>query len=236
MWRKLAFVGTMCLALASTGCPTPVTGLDLSVRGVLNLVISRIASSSIVSARATVWDNGSFLSLITLDSDQFFTVDGSRLNGVPFLNGVYLTQVGVVNPPGTYTVAFNNKGTVMNMAVSLPDDFTATNPPDGSNVSKSGFTVSWSPSGAANTRVDIEIEGLGPDGSDSDTDPDQVSKLLTNLPDTGSANVGTADLSGFNTGAIKLTIRRFREFNQTIGLAEGTVRTEVVREIALNLQ
>lgn len=74
------------------------------------------------------------------------------------------------------------------------------------------------------------------DHTDSDTDPDQVSKLLTNLQDTGSANVGTADLSGFNTGAIKLTIRRFREFNQTIGLAEGTVRTEVVKEIALNLQ
>lgn len=66
MWRKLAFVGTMYLALACTGCPTPVTGLDLFVRGVLNLVISRIASSSIVSARPTFWDNGSFLSLITL--------------------------------------------------------------------------------------------------------------------------------------------------------------------------
>lgn len=236
MTFRMTRLASLLLSAAVVGCVTPSTGLDLSVRGILTLVISRPTTASIADTSVSVADNGAFGTLISLDGDQFFTVNGARLNSVFFINGIYFGQVGAVDAPGIYTVAFNNKGTVTSMDVTPPTEFTATTPAAGANVSKNGFTVTWTPNGDASTRVDLEIQGLGPDGDDDDTDPDTVTESINRLPDTGTAAVAASDLSGFNAGAITLTIRRYREFNQTLGLASGTVRTSIVKVVPLVLQ
>jgi hypothetical protein len=226
------------LAALLVGCTTSSTGLDLSLRGVLHMVLSRQSGSDTLNASATVEDNGTFARNIDLANDQILSVNGTQLTPATVVNifGYRTADLDAVDAPSQYEVAFDNQGTALSMNVTPPEDFTATGPAEGDTVSASGFDVTWSPSGAADTKVQINLSGIGPDGNDQDTAPDLAFQTFGDLADDGSATISTNDLSPFIAGTMTLTIRRYSDFEQSIGFANGEVRTEIVKTVTLTLQ
>ncbi|MBN2560095.1 MAG: hypothetical protein JXQ75_04120 [Phycisphaerae bacterium] len=233
MWRFCKALSIGLTALAVGSCATSAVGLDLTLRGMLNLLISRESTAATAQVSGSIYDNGSTINLvIQLENDQVLSV-----NGVPIANplGFFGGTLGSVNAPDAYTVSFNNKGSVASMDVTPPVDYTSVTPADGTQVAKQGFDVTWSPSGDADVMVDIEITGLGPDGADSDGDPDVAVTLLQNLADDASVHVGAADLADFLAGEIAVEISRFRTFPEDLGLAGGQARVEIVKTVTLDL-
>lgn len=225
------------VCLAVVGCTTSSIGLDLSLRGVLTLVLTRESGSSSVRADAFVKDNGSVAANVELASNQILSVNGTNLTpGFVNVLGHVGGQLQAVDAPSEYAINFDNAGDIQSMSAAPPENFSATSPPDGGSVSTSGFAVTWTPSGAADTKVDIEIRGLGPDGPDADSDPDVLFKTFTDLDDDGSTTISDTDLAGFNKGVLNLEIHRFHEVDQTIGFASGHVRLVNVKKLALNLE
>ena len=219
------------------GCTTSSIGLDLSLRGVLTLALTRESDSSSVRADAFVKDNGSVATNVELESNQVLSVNGINLSpGFISLFGHVGAELSAVESPTAYSINFDNAGDVKTMTVVPPENFSATSPKDGDTVNTGGFTVTWSPSGAADTKVDVELRGIGPDGPDADSDADVLFKTFPDLDDDGSTNISDTDLSGFNTGVLNLEIHRFREVEQAIGFAEGHVRLTIVKKMALNLE
>lgn len=233
MFRRVRLFLLVPLAL-SLSCTSSV-GLDLAARGLLNFFITRQSTASNVTATAFVTDGGAFgLPIIDLQANQTFSVNNIQLQKLFF--GTHFATLGAVDHTGSYTVTFNNAGTVASMVVSPPVDFTASSPAAGTTVQRStGFGATWSPSGDANVLVDLEIRGLKADGNDDGTEPDTKVETIRNLPDNGAATVGAANLAEFLNGAITFKITRFRPFPQTIGLSGGSVRVEIYVERGLTL-
>lgn len=228
---KLLSIGL--LAWGVGGCATSAAGLDLAVRGVLNLLISRESTSANAQVSGRIYDNGSILNpVIQLADDQVLSVNGVAIaNPLGFFGGT----VGSVDAPNIYTVSFDNRGTLASMNVTPPVDFTSVTPAAGSQVSKQGFDIGWTPSGDANVLVDIKITGLEPDGADDGEDPDVKVADLENLPDNGTAHVGAADMTDFLVGGVIVEVTRFRSFPQDLGLAGGQVRVEISKTVVLGL-
>jgi hypothetical protein len=242
--KRKARWGSVILAAMVTGCPiTSSQGVDLGVRGILSLLISRQSGSATAYAGASVRDNTTIWNLLELADDQVISVNGVDLSptllalvlGLGIENVQVAAEIGAVNAPESYSITFDNQGEVASMTVTPPTDFTSVTPATGTQVSKTGFTVTWSPTGEADVLVDIVIEGLGPDGEDQDTDPDTEIVTLSNLSDDGTVTIGAGDLSSFLTGTITVSVKRFLTFSQTLGFASGQVRTEVVQQISLTL-
>ena len=227
MWkfaRTRVFILVPCAYLA--GCFIPSIGLDLGVRGKLLMGLTRVSGTNDLFAVASVEDNGwSNVTAIALSGDQQVSVNGVQLiasiPGFP----VYSGNLEAVDAPDHYAVAFDNSGDQQSMSVEPPDDFVDVHPAEGDSVSINGFSQTWAPSGDSDVKVDIEI--FGPDG---------VVGRLTNLADDGSINISNSDLASLDTGDIRVVIRRFKEFDQEIGFAEGQVRLEIVKGANLNLE
>lgn len=244
MTPRKAVLGTMILALTLTGCPiTPSQGVDLSVRGVLSLLISQESGSATASAGASVRDNQAILTLLQLADDQVLSVSGVELHltlvallfGLGLENTQVVAEIGAVEAPESYTVSFDDQGQTTSMTVTPPANFTSATPAAGSQVSSAGFNVSWSPSGVAGVLVDIVIQGLQADEDDEDTEPDTKYVTLSNFSDDGTATVGASDLEELLPGVITVTVKRFHTYPQSLGFASGNVRVEVFYEIALTL-
>ena len=243
--KRLSAVFIVLLAALPACIPQPSTGLDLTVRGNLFMVFNRTSGSAQASAAAKVNDVYVPFTRIDLADDQVLSVNGVPLtpNWATVLTfgivGQVAAQFGAVSAPGVYTIAFNDRGRVSTMTVTPPQDFTAFTPAAGSQVSRSSFVVTWSPSGESGVTIDVTVSGLMPDtGDDYDTDnlPDPQSVYLTGLADNGSVTIGLADLAPLLPGAVTLSVDRVRTVPQSLGLAGGTIQLLVTKEVALTLK
>ncbi len=243
MKRNLV-LATMLLAVLGGGCAVVSSeGVDLSVRGMLSLLISRESTSATANTGASVRDNAAVFTLLDLADDQVLSVNGVTLQptlvniifGLGFEDFQVVAEIGSVDAPSTYSISFDNQGEVATMTVTPPADFTSVAPAAGSSVSKAGFTATWAPSGETDVLAAVVIVGLEADGSDDDTDPDASSVTLSNLPDSGTVSVGASDLNDLLPGDITLTVQRYRTTTQTLGFASGDVRVQVFQDVALTL-
>lgn len=242
MKRICGFAGVAVMCSAGCGV-VPSTGIDLSQRGSLSMLISRESDSVQANAGASIADTAALATLFELDANQSLSVNGVELResflskiGLGFFDAQIRAEVGAREAPDGYEIEFDDAGTVTRMTVVPPADFTSVAPVAGSSVSASGFTVQWSPANESGVLVDVWIEGLTVDGElDDDTLPDAYFASLSNLSDSGSASIGAADLQGFLAGEITVSVLRFRTATQTLGFASGTVRAEVVAPVSLNL-
>lgn len=242
MRRFCGFAGVVLLCGAGCGV-VPSTGIDLSQRGSLSMLISRESDSAQANVGASIADTAALATLFELGANQSLSVNGVELResllskiGLGFFDAQIRAAVGARDAPNGYEIEFNNAGTVTSMTVVPPADFTGLTPAAGSGVSASGFTVQWSPSNESGVLVDIWTEGLTVDGElDDDTLPDAYFTSLSNLSDSGSANIGAADLQGFLAGEITVSVVRYREVTQTLGFSAGSVRVEVVASTSLTL-
>ena len=220
-------------AAVVAGCTTSTIGVDLSIRGVLSFLISRESASATAHASASVGDNTSIFTF-ELEGGQGFSIDGIPFRP-PLIGAQHTADVGAVNAPGSYSIDFHDRGDTTNMAVSPPADFTSVTPAAGTQVSKTGFTITWTPSGEADVLVDIIIDGLEPDGTDDDSAPEFGRVSLRNLADNGMVSVGAGNLNSFLPGDITVTFIRFRTITQSLGFESGEVRVEIFQNIALML-
>lgn len=219
-------------AAVVVGC-TSTVGVDLSIRGVLSFLISRESASASAHASASVGDNMSILTF-QLEGGQGFSINGTPLRP-PLIGAQQTADVGAVDAPGSYSIDYHDGGDTTNMSVSPPADFASVTPAAGAQVSKTGFTMTWTPSGEADVLVDIVISGLEPDGTDDDSSPDLRQVTLGNLADDGMVSVGASNLNSFLLGDITVTVKRFRTVAQSLGFASGEVRVEIFQDIALTL-
>jgi len=240
MQSKMQVFGAAALLVSTLslggGC-TDGEGLDLGVRGRLTLHIERESTSAEADVFGSVNDIKSlFFPVIVLEKDQVLSVNSVK---IPHLFGLHDGEIGSVNAPDTYTVTFDNKGSVKSVVVTPPADFAAFSPDNGVDVSRTGFEITWAPSGDAEVLVDVKIRGLKKvateDDDDDEDDPTKTWKYISNLPDSGSVTIGEADLAKFLNGEIDLSVSRVRKFSGDVGLADTAIRVSCTMKRSLTL-
>src|SRR6185436_4494178 len=106
------------ICMVIVGCTTSSIGLDLSLRGVLNLVLSRESDSSSIRADAIVKDNGSVAN-VELADNQILSVNGTNLTpGFINLLGHVGAELLAVDAPNSYAINFDNAGSVQSMTAA----------------------------------------------------------------------------------------------------------------------
>lgn len=226
--------------ILGVNCPPPVRtdGLDLSKRGDLHISITRALSRSSSDVTAYVLDNGAglfVLQLLELSSTQVIQVDGVRLTHQLFDIPSWVSgTIPAKAPPGNYMLAFNDNGVVQTMQAGAVDEIAIALPLAGSTVSKSGFALTWTPSGDADVRVKVELEGDVAD-PDSAGGIRQSTASIENKPDSGSLAVPAHELAKFLPGTLRATVARQRRVPQALGFHSGevTVQTTDEREFML---
>ncbi|MBU0718833.1 MAG: hypothetical protein KJ749_11335, partial [Planctomycetes bacterium] len=213
-------------------------GLDLSIRGDVSLSISRGLGDSDVVASASVVDNaGGYLiaPMLELTPDQVFRVNSVALAHQFYdLPTVVSGVVRAVEPPGAYTIEFDDNGRVSQMLVTAVSEVRIAAPAAGATVSKAGFTVTWTPSYDADVLIEISVSGEKVD-LDSSTGTSPSCAYFQALPDNGSSSVNANALADLLPGTFDVTIRRYREVPQTLGFAEGLITVETSHHIAILL-
>jgi len=237
--QALRVTGILISSLAFTGGCTDSEGLDLTVRGKLSLHIDRETTSAQAKVFGSVNDIKSFFfPVVVPENGQVLMVNNVT---IPHLFGLYGGDIAAVNAPDGYTVSFEYKGNVKSLVVTPLTDFTSVTPADGSEVSRQGFEINWSPSGDADALVDVKIRGFrkegyyGDDDDKDDDDPDRTAEFILNLPDNGKVTIGAADLSKFKNGEIDLSVSRYRKFSGDLGVAETSIRVSNTSKKSLTL-
>jgi len=232
------------LLAGGAGCFQQSTlGLDLSVRGHLSMSIQRASGSAQATAVAGINDTQVPFAQLNLTDDQSLTVGGVKLepNIVTLLSlglfGQVAALVPSVNSPSTYSISFDDRGTISTMTAQPPQDFVTVTPESGT-IPRGAFTINWTPTGESGVTVDIFVSGLTPDDGDSfddDFEDDPISASVVNLPDTGSATVGIGDLAFFLAGPVTVSVERVKSVPQALGFAQGNVNLRITRSLNLTL-
>ncbi len=230
MRSALFTLGTCILSLVSIGgCTwTDGDGLDLSVRGRLTLSINRESGSAKAKVFGSVNDlNAWFFPVIVLSNTQVLSVNDVKATHAL---GFFDTEIGAVNAPSGYTVTFDDKGTIKSLVVTPPVDFSGLTPADTNEVSRTGFDITWSPSGDPDVRVEVRIRGLSKNEweDDDDDEPGYTLETISNLSDSGSVTVGEPDLAKFLNGEIELRVTRYRKYSGDLGFKESSIRVSCV--------
>lgn len=221
-----------CLTLAASGllagCPTATQGIDLSTRGGITARISRQSGSGLADASATFYDTmaGLFNNPgLTLGSGQRLLVNGVPLTALLLLPAQHYATVNAVTAPNAYTLVFENNGAVSQMTAVPPEEVAITAPAEGDTVSRSGFAIQWTPGADPNVTVGVHVYGQIPDPNSPGATTGSYA-FTANVADTGSVNVGSADLAELLPGQIEILVSRERVVPQSLGLAAGTVALE----------
>lgn len=234
MTRYFALV---CLlpVLMGVSCPppTPTDGLDLSKRGDVQVTLTRALGRASAEVSAYVLDTGAglfVLQLLELSSSQVLQVDGVPLSHHAFdIPSWVSASVTAKAPPGSYTVAFNDNGIVRSMQAGAVSEIAIASPFAGATVSKSGFTLTWTPSGDVDVRVNILLEG---DVSDPDAAGGvrSSSTSIDDRLDNGSAAIDASRLAEFLPGTLRVSLTRQRRVPQALGFSSGEVRIQATDE------
>jgi hypothetical protein len=226
----------------TAGCPQSSADIDLATVGELTLVISRPTQSSVATATAQVV-NRTILSTtqrkIVLAEDQVLSVNGVALAATAWtalgVDSTVTATFAAVDPPATYAISFDNQGVVTSFAATPPADFTLVTPNAATAVPRSGFGLTWQPSGDADVTVDITITGLIWTYADGSWQSSQYSVPRTGLADSGAATIGATDLAWFPAGDITVTLTRSKTIAQNLGFSAGTIVLNIVGQLPLTL-
>ncbi len=240
---RVAMLAVALPMLPVAGCPTSSEGIDLATEATLTLVVSRVSLASTATASAVVVKSGTTAlpqNKIALADDQILSVNNVALTGTTWtsvgVDATVASTVAAVEAPATYSIQFDAQGTITTCTVTPPKDFSAVTPAASTTVPRTGFTIAWTPSGESDVTVGITITGYVWSYTQSGTlQATQTSVSLADVPDTGTATVGTTQLSSFTVGSITATLTRQRTVSQSLGFSSGTVRLKIVREIPLTL-
>jgi hypothetical protein len=239
---RIAGTATALAVLLIAGCPTSSEGIDLTERGVLSLLISRVSESAVATATAQVSDS-SILSFpyteIVLADDQILYANDVPLTAtmrtVLGLDATVAATIEAVDEPDTYTISFDNQGVITTYEVTPPEDFSEVTPEPSTEVPRDGFELEWDPSDDDEASITITIAGstwsYAEDGSLQVVDY-EVS--LSDLADDGDISIGSTELP-FLAGDISVTLTRVKTISRKLGFSSGTIRLEIEREIPLTL-
>ncbi len=237
--RHTVTVGLLTLIAGSQfgGCPEPTVGIDLAARGGVSVRISQQTGSGLADASAAFYDTMAGLfnnPNLVLQSDQHLTVNGVPLTASWLLPAQNYATVNAVISPGAYAIAFDNGGAVAQMSAVPPAEVAITTPTEGASVSKSGFSILWTPGSDPNETIGVHVYGLI---SDPNAPGGTVGHYAytAQVADSGSVAVGGTDLAPLLPGTIEIQVTRERTIPQTLGLAAGTVTLEIYQRRNLTL-
>jgi hypothetical protein len=219
------------------GCPAPTEGIDLTTRGGVLARISRQSGSGVADASASFYDTmaGLFNNPgLVLQSGQRLLVNGVPLTAPALLPAQNYATVNAVTAPSAYTLVFENNGAVSQMTAVPPAEVAITAPTDGASVSKSGFAIQWTPGTDPSATVGVHVYGQIPDPNSPGATVGSYAFTAT-VADSGSVNVGSADLAELLPGPIEIQVSRERVVPQTLGLAAGTVTLECWQQVVVTL-
>ena len=227
--------------LLIAGCPTSSEGIDLTERGELAMAIRRVSESATATATAQVSDNN-ILSFpyteIVLADDQVLYINNVPLTattGTTFgLDAAVAATVEAADAPDTYTISFDNEGTITTCEVTPPLDFDEVTPESGDEVERDGFELEWDPSDDAT--ITISITGwVWSYTSEGTLEVVEYTVSLADLADDGDITIGSGNLASFLAGDITVALTRVKTISQKLGFSSGTIQMAISRAISLTL-
>lgn len=199
------------------GVPLPATAPLDQVDATITITQQSQAGDATVAVRMT----DSQGRLIDLQDNQAVAVNGQAVSG-PDARGEY-GQTVVAAEEYTITVSEPTRG-VEETTITAPDDFAITSPTAGSNVSLSGFGISWTNADSA-LRVEIALTQT--------IFATENTQTFGPFTDTGSLTLDNDDLRIFQQGAnLIITVKRIRERVGVNGFNSATLTSERWQTVA----
>lgn len=242
--RHRLTAGMVGLALLLTaGCHSTSEDIDVSERGILTLIISRVSESNIATATAEVRDNNilSFpFTMIALTGEQVLSVNSvplmQTLASILGLETKVSATISAVDTPDDYVITFDDEGTETSYDAEPPEDFDEVAPADSTQVTRDGIPLVWEEGDDDDVTITVTITGqMLSYAADGTAQAVEGVVTLSGIEDDGSYTIGSASLSEFWAGQITVRLTRTKSISRKLGFASGTITLEIAKDIPLTL-